>query len=739
MNEEFFNPYHFVPVAQRDAEQTRNDLAPDRLHTDRAGATTHERYLPAHHSGRLECRLTTKTPLVVGAQQNRAPGTIGHVEPYMVRERDQANTRPAIPGSSLRGLISSLAEAASNSAPRVLDGRPYSYRKPFKPEHTLSAIGMIVREGNEELRLKPVALPTLELATHQGRPLGHYIVPPRFRRIFPRPALKVYIGDRHSIRDANFPYRTSTNGRASSTHPVSQLHYNAQGHLVADPSLHCKDKGRPTARGFIPKYFAVAQDTTAGAPTRPGFLRVLGCWGDRDPHIPHGKIHELWLPAPGPDVQARPIAPKALDRFRQLADERTDASLAGGPLLPFHPLDTRRNENQAQFKDKFRLKHGDLVYFDVADDDAGTVTEIALSAIWRGQVTTTGTPDGDPAGAHEFFGAVDPNLVPFSARRRLPDSNGKITGRITIAERMFGFVEENTPGPATDATDEQGLALASRIRFSDALLPDGVSAEAALEAHCVPLRILSSPKPPSPSLYFKHQDGRGGWIAKTSLSPQDHDPQGRKMYLHHTVQEGAKPWKTDHPDANPDQKNDVRPVYAGQKFYFHVDYDNLTDAELGLLLYALAPSPTFHHKLGMGKPLGLGSVKVEVLRRTSVDRQQRYTLAGLQADRHHEVLEPSAQPETFWDPRDKVIADGLVSEEIHDAICLLGTFDGAPPSEQIDTPTLIDQNDAETETYLWFVANDTGLKPPHREMPPQEQALTPLPESPGELPRLRRP
>ena len=57
---------------------------------------------------------------------------------------------------------------------------------------------------------------------------------------------------------------------------------------------------------------------------------------------------------------------------------------------------------------------------------------------------------------------------------------------------------------------------------------------------------------------------------------------------------------------------------------FHVDFDNLDDTELGLLLYALRPKDTFRHKLGLGKRLGLGSVRIDPLAVFYVDRQQRY-------------------------------------------------------------------------------------------------------------------
>ncbi len=712
MSKVCYNPYHFVPTPQRGEIQRRYDLERNSLRDDEAaGSTTHERYVPGAHSGRLTCRLLTKTPLVVGAHQERRDRQMAIIEPY------RAKGRPAIPGSSLRGLIGSLVEAASNSTMRVLTAGRYSYRKPFDPKFTLSAIGLIVRDAaGGALQLKPVALPTLERATDRnGRYLNYFVVPPRFRRIFPRPALKVYVGDYREIR-VDKGLRTSRNERETYNWTVRELSYNSQGGLDEHSALHCKPNPHNAK-------FAVAQLAERDVPERKGLMRVLGCWPPRTDHVPEGKKHELWLPLPGPDVKALRIHEKAIERFRDLADERTEDSLkAGNPVMPFHPLETARNEDPREFGQKFRLKAGDLVYFDV--NEQGVVTEIALASIWRGRVETA---DGKPAGAAQFFEAVDTDLVPFHPGRQ----------RITIAERMFGFVEEGKEG-------DSGLALASRIRFSDALLKDDVSSEQALEQSPVALRILSSPKPPCPALYFKSAKSPNRWIGKHELLPGEHHPQGRKMYLHHHVEPDKQPWETKDPSESADQKNLVRPVRSGQEFVFHVDFDNLSDGEMGLLLYALAPDNEFHHKLGMGKPLGLGSVKVEVIEWQEVDRQSRYSPAGLRGSRYA-VVRRAGEP-VFWKLRDAVITSGLVPREIHKAICVLGSYRGAPRSADIHTPTLADQLDAEGETFKWFVANDNGLTERDRTIPKQRKHLVPLPEA-GKLvtldlpewqPRMRR-
>jgi len=697
MSASCYNPFHFVPVAARSRDQKAGDLERTDFEAGRAGAATHERYVAGTHSGRLICRLTTKTPMAVGAEQIRHQGQMGEVLPYLVGDL------PAIPASSLRGLIGSLAEAASNSAARVLAGGAYSFRKPFDPKFTLSAIGLLVRQGNGRLGLKGVALPTLDLAADRNQ----YIVPPRFRKAFPdRPAFKVYVGDAKWIRKDN-GYRTALHGQPNLDWNVPQLQYNAQKNVNADPSLHCKPKPEN------PK-FAVSQEAAECDP-RPGMMRIMGWWGERSSQLPSGKRHELWLPIPANDVPVLDLGDDVLAQFHAIADERTAATEVKGPLLPFHPAGTERNDNPDEWGNRIRLKDGDLVYFDL--DENGRVKEVALSAIWRGMVKDQ---KGAGAGAAQFYQAVDPELIPFSKHRKT----------ITIAERMFGFVEENEQG------EGKGMALASRIRFSDGLLKPGVTAEAALEPAAVALRILSSPKPPSPALYFKGRAG-GRYIGKIDLKPGEHHPLGRKMYLHHRVKPGTQPWRTRRPGENADQKNHVRPVREGQEFTFHVDFDNLTDREMGLLLYSLAPNEGFHHKLGMGKPLGLGSVKIEVLEWKAVDRMARYTLAGLRNDRYAATLRPVDAG--FWKLRDEVLNNGQVSREIDQALRALGDFAGAPPAEQIHTPTLADQADPETETYKWFVANDGILSGNGLEIRMQNSFLKPIAENGGKLPTLPRP
>lgn len=58
------------------------------------------------------------------------------------------------------------------------------------------------------------------------------------------------------------------------------------------------------------------------------------------------------------------------------------------------------------------------------------------------------------------------------------------------------------------------------------------------------------------------------------------------------------------------QHTKITPVKSGKTFIGKMRFENLSDVELGALLFALKLPEGCCHKLGMGKPLGLGSVRI---------------------------------------------------------------------------------------------------------------------------------
>ena len=466
--------------------------------------------------------------------------------------------KPAIPATTLRGLVSSIAEAASNSALRVLEDELYSFRRGMT--EGLSAIGMVFRERGEDgdvtYSLLPLTLPNLQIGGG-----GSIRVPAVLNRVFSTPNLKVYIGNKDSIKNPDYPYRTYTHSEPEYYYlKLNGRAWEANGSFSFDRYLYIKNSRfllaqTPTIREE-PKRLDEIPETQRQHFTR-GIIRVLGCWGRND--IPSTKKHELFIPFPeGIEGERRlPILEGAVARFENLADQRTEVSKIPN-LLPYEPKDTERNlEPNSPDDHRFRLKPGDLVYFRPSENGLA-VAEIALSSIWRGCVETIRNGSTVATTAHTFFRAVDEELVPFDGTRKV----------ITLAEQLFGFVEHREV-----EQQDAAVALAGRVCFSHARL-EGIRRTGSSEwlepnkgvespyEQPVTLKILDSPKPPSPSLYFKSARGNARYIAKKEMDPEQHHPQGRKFYLHRRQEDGMT-WRTADPTERCEQKATVTPIKPG--------------------------------------------------------------------------------------------------------------------------------------------------------------------------------
>jgi hypothetical protein len=186
--------------------------------------------------------------------------------------------------------------------------------------------------------------------------------------------------------------------------------------------------------------------------------------------------------------------------------------------------------------------------------------------------------------------------------------------------------------------------------------------------------------------------------------------------------------------------------------FFHVDFDNLSNAELTLLLAALKPSDGFLHRLGLGKSLGLGSVDVRIEGVFFIDRWKRYGRTALQELRYHSVWRPSEFPsEIDWRsnyPEEAEHVGKCLSrprEDFHDESSIDGNtrklVETVGDQErymketiEVHTPLLDEQlnspENKEKETFKWFVANDDGgaqALPPIRAHQPLQPLCTQRP------------
>lgn len=220
---------------------------------------------------------------------------------------------------------------------------------------------------------------------------------------------------------------------------------------------------------------------------------------------------------------------------------------------------------------------------------------------------------------HGFFRAVSPELVPLE-----PDDSRQT---LTIAEQMFGLVEQVPEGQRAPANREV-LAFAGRIRVSNAI-HQGAN-PASREGR---LKILDSPKAANSNFYFRPASG-DGFVSKAALSPTQHWPHGRKFYLHRAPLKDGD-WET-HRDlykVRVEQKADVVLLTEGE-FWLAIDFENLIRPELELLAYSIRPAQKYHHKLGFGKPLGLGKIRLDPAGIFLVNRQACYSVDPLANPRY---------------------------------------------------------------------------------------------------------
>ena len=768
-DDRFLSPYQFIPVTRRigkndaDAGATGEARPAYQRVAEGRSHIRHDRWQSRTgadeplFSGRLLCRVITATPTLVGAGQkpgesDTEPDTI---ENYRVREQ------LAIPGSSLRGMTAAVAEAISGSALRVLDDRDLSVRKTMY--EGLKAIGLL-RRGDAGWRLLPLAwtgLPRKRKRSRAGDDLPRWSNP--WQKVFPEPlgpqeCEALYFGDywREDGRSPDwidcFQEQSNPTFVYSVEAATPAVVTDPDRLRIADPTLERPASSSRALRGVV--YVLGWRDRGNLMPKkrREWFVPYAEDWEERLARLRPGG--EAMLPVPDCVIETF----ETIAAARADGDAREENEWFRQPYLPKGYQG--REPASEQRKDGF-LRDGDLVYFDV-DETGAKVTEIAYSAIWRRRVRGT---------LHQAFErAGGKDSLPWSPDRE----------HLTPAECLFGVVEDIPRELRKDQRRPKARNLASRVRFSDAL-PAGAP-RLFYEDGPRPLRQLQSPKPPSPSMYFR--TAAGGAVRKDKLNLRTHLPNGRKRYLvhNHDKAKGECPWESRKLDGEGSRSSEERakvrrdyvrqggrlgnPLDSGQEFWFHVDFDNLSQSELDLLCAALDPkrladipdrprpdAQRFEHRIGWGKPVGLGAVRVDLLGLFLLNRDRRYGRKGLFHDRYqavwthaevrnarastHALLARCYAPEITAKRSIKSEEFGFGSELIDwQALAALVQL-GNPDRISLPVTYPISRNQDpydETDGYEWFANNDDRDNPRYQFLKQPEIGALDPDEPPTEPP-----
>ncbi len=158
--------------------------------------------------------------------------------------------------------------------------------------------------------------------------------------------------------------------------------------------------------------------------------------------------------------------------------------------------------------------------------------------------------------------------------------------------------------------------FASRVFFEDAYLND--NSKDKIQNNPVTPKILSEPKPTSFQLYLNQykenirtKSIKGDMEGLRDYNSADAEIRGYKLYWHKNI--NAQEYvETDSIALNKhsSQYTKIKPIKTGAEFSGRIRFENLSEVELGALLFSLKLKENLCHKIGMGKPLGLGSIKI---------------------------------------------------------------------------------------------------------------------------------
>jgi CRISPR-associated protein (TIGR03986 family) len=183
---------------------------------------------------------------------------------------------------------------------------------------------------------------------------------------------------------------------------------------------------------------------------------------------------------------------------------------------------------------------------------------------------------------------------------------------VSLAERIFGFTDVRI--------NDRPLSQKGRVTFGAARCTKETR---ELEPRTV---VPGNPSPTCLGIYLEQNAPNTINRTATNHGLNTYDsgnaaPRGRKFYWHR-----PRAWEAA-PAANA-QNDRVQASYApidrGAQFESVVHFERLTEVELGALLAAIQLPDGHAHKLGLGKPFGLGSVRLVIVKLSLERDRERY-------------------------------------------------------------------------------------------------------------------
>jgi CRISPR-associated protein (TIGR03986 family) len=616
-------PYNFVPLpeivvtAVASAEQLPN----------------HNTYANQGypHTGYFEVLLTTKSPVYV-----RCPFTLSE---FLRQERGEDAQRPfreqvkntpdffytrdpnqpVIPGSSLRGMLRGLLEIVSYGKVQWVTDKKLFFRTVDD-----TAVGQYYNTRMvEELGMVRV-LPAPSAPGYRSRVRGGLL---RFRangtcvieecivaRVEVNDTLSAFrLRNRRELYQLNGRPLTPQNERNPNQTPIWTYQHND---IWADIDPTEKDyffprQRRPNGGLRHPDlYLRFRRATNVRASTAPGKAKgKLVLTGNMEfKHLAFMFVPDSSLP-----VLDVPNNPDEEDLNKRLVERfHDDDQITRWQSLAFpdgQPAGQRRERDGC-------LRDGEPVFF--LTDSGGYGNNI----VFLGRAQMFRLP----------YTQRPLDLVPPELRR--PEDVDYVDALFGFARTRRELEEMKQRGISVPDQGSKTRAYASRVCITDATLVEGQTDIWFPHTPIMVPKILATPKPTSFQHYLvQTSDNKNTLTHYDSSTPDETVIRGHKRYWHQgmsisqgltleeilqRIQEEAQRMREiaqQEDQGRPDtQHTQFRPVKPEVRFRFRVYFENLSDRELGALCWVLHPlgdaSKEYCHQIGMGKPWGLGAVKL---------------------------------------------------------------------------------------------------------------------------------
>ncbi|QMS86106.1 TIGR03986 family CRISPR-associated RAMP protein (plasmid) [Nostoc edaphicum CCNP1411] len=654
---DFHNPYNFVPALPRNTEKVKNSELGDRT------PSGHDSYKDDLWSGKISVTLTTVTPLLIPDAAEATEDDKGH-KTYDIRMVDG---KPYLPPTSIKGMLRSAYETVTNSRLSVFV--KHEDRLAFRMPTKNNLIPARVEVENNELFLRLMETPNLLANTA------------RLLRYQKSSNLPDKGESREAVRD--------------------------------DESQELPKHGDAVwvrlNKGIVTRIRTWTPNSPGGGEWLKGWVFVTGA------NINGKRYERVFIESK--DNQKITVTDNIKSLWKELISNYQE--------IHTKDLKNRRNNNQHPqdylgstpgqtgwsrhiYEESEReLKEGTLCYVELKNNQVTALFPVSIS--------------------RQLY-KISPHKLLDISLQTATDINS-----LSPADRVFGWVNQNPNGKGS----YKGCLRVNTVQCNS---NDSVE---NFGDNGFPLAILGQPKPQQARFYIA-KDNQGTpldkGIRKEDSYQSNYSLRGRKVYPHHKnlssqywdspiedrpqeghFQEYRRP-KKNNAEQRDDQNRSIKGwVKPNTTFSLNIDVTNLSQIELGGLLWLLSLPEGNYHRLGGGKPLGFGSVKLTInwdetdLRKGEAWRKFYSSLTSVL---NSSPTAAEAAIKIFKDTVAEVYGNGQSFEQIRFIQAFCCGCQGFNDNKPVHYPRKRQQQGQnpvpphpDGETFKWFVENERTGNP----------------------------